>query len=187
MAPSTMRAGPDNLRRPPDVDAALAIRERQGCPEQRKICLVTGEIAGPDFNGGIGTANWGLASALRAAGFSVDVLYTRVEQGVPFCFRGTFSDQVTAFAVRGIRLMSICHLGKWNDWPAKSFHVLEHLKEAAHDVVFFNDTHGTAYYPLLARRTGNSHLAATSMCVVAHSATQWIQQINGSPIVSIED
>ena len=44
-----------------------------------RVCIVTGEIAGPDYNGGIGTANRGLALSLRNAGFAVDVLYTRVE------------------------------------------------------------------------------------------------------------
>jgi glycosyltransferase involved in cell wall biosynthesis len=188
MTPSTMLVGSGDSRRSPRVDDDAAIPwGKPRLHDQRKICLVTGEIAGPDFNGGIGTANWGLALALRAAGFPVHVLYTRVEHGVPFCFRGEFSDQVIAFANRGIHLMSICHMGKWNDWPAKSFYVLEHLKEAAYDVVFFNDTHGTGYYSLLARRTGSSDLLNTMMCVVAHSATQWIQQINGSPIASVED
>jgi len=46
-----------------------------------RVCIVTGEMAGPDYNGGIGTANRGLALALQNAGFSVDVLYTRVEGG----------------------------------------------------------------------------------------------------------
>src|SRR5262249_39864641 len=139
-------------------------------PVQGRICLVTGEFAGPDFNGGIGTANRGLALALRDAGFSVDVLYTPVEQGAPFCFRGTFADQVRAFAGRGIRLMSILYPGPWNDWPAKSFRAMEHLQQHKYDLAFFNDTHGTAYYPLLARRTGSSELSGTAMCVVAHSA-----------------
>jgi glycosyltransferase involved in cell wall biosynthesis len=153
----------------------------------KRICIVTGEIAGPDFNGGIGTANKGLAQALRKARFSVDVLYTRVEADVPFCFRGTFADQVSSFAADGIRLMSIRHPGRWNDWPAKSFRALEHLEERDYHFVFFNDTHGTAYYPLLARRTGHPRLAATRMYVVAHSATQWIQEVNEAPISTIED
>ncbi|MFO1060625.1 MAG: glycosyltransferase [Dongiaceae bacterium] len=152
-----------------------------------RVCLVTGEIAGPDFNGGIGTANRGLALALRKAGFAVDVLYTRVDGGAPFCFRGDFADQVSAFASHGIRLMSIRHEGPWNDWPAKSFRAMEHLEAGRYHLAFFNDTHGTGFYPLLARRTGNARLSGTTMCVVAHSATQWIQQVNEAPIPTIED
>ena len=156
-------------------------------PSTKRICLVTGELAGPDFNGGIGTANRGLVLALRVEGYQVDVLYTRVDQGQPFCFRGSFADQVEAFQYLGIRLMCIHHDGKWNDWLAKSYRAMEHLIYHEYDLVFFNDCHGIAYYPLLARRTGNPHLAKTIMCVITHSTTQWIAEINEQLSVSIED
>jgi glycosyltransferase involved in cell wall biosynthesis len=156
-------------------------------PAVKRICLVTGELAGPDYNGGIGTANRGLALALRARGHGVDILYTRVDREVPFCFRGTFAAQVEAFARLGIRLMCIRHGGEWHDWLAKSWLAMEHLIRQRYDFVFFNDTHGTAYYPLLARRTGSPALAATPMAVVTHSATQWIAELNESPITTLED
>ena len=156
-------------------------------PSTKRICLVTEEIAGPDFNGGIGTANKGLALALRAEGYQVDVLYTRVDEGQPFCFRGTFADQVTVFRDLGLRLWCIRHDGQWNDWLAKSYRALEHLVRHPYDLVFFNDCRGTAYYPLLSRRTGDPRLAGTIMCVVAHSSTQWIAEINEQSIASIDD
>jgi glycosyltransferase involved in cell wall biosynthesis len=156
-------------------------------PADKRICVVTGELAGPDYNGGIGTANRGLAIALRAQGYQVDVLYTRVDRDVPFCFRGTFADQVEAFRRLGIGLMCIRHAGEWNDWLAKSYRAMEHLAGGRYDFAFFNDTSGTAYYPLLARRTGSPQLARTIMCLVTHSATQWIAELNESLITSIED
>lgn len=156
-------------------------------PARRRICLVTGELAGPDYNGGIGTANRGLALALRRRGYRVDILYTRVSRLEPFCFRGTFEEQVEAYRSLGIRLLCIAHGGEWNDWLAKSHLAMGHLAAGGYDHVFFNDTHGTGYYPLLARRTGSPELARTSMAVVTHSATQWVAELNQSAITSVED
>ncbi len=165
----------------------VSTSDRPVAPSTKRICLVTEEIAGPDFNGGIGTANRGLVLALRAEGYEVDVLYTRVDHGQPFCFRGAFADQVKVFQGLGIRLSCIRHDGQWSDWLAKSYRALEHLVRYEYDLVFFNDCHGTAYYPLLSRRTGNPRLARTIMCVVAHSSTQWIAEINEKLITSIDD
>ncbi len=156
-------------------------------PATQKICLVTGELSGPDYNGGIGTANRGLALALRRHGYQVDILYTRVARQEPFCFRGTFEEQVEAYRGLGIRLVCIAHEGEWNDWLAKSHHSMVHLAAGRYDHVFFNDTHGMGYYPLLARRTGSPELARTTMAVVTHSATQWIAELNQSAIMSVED
>lgn len=152
-----------------------------------RICIVTGEIAGPDFNGGIGTANRGMALALQNAGFTVDVLYTRVQEGQAFCFRGRFEEQVAAFRALGINLMCIDHKGVWDDWLGKSLRVLEALQARQYDIAFFDDTHGTAYYTALARRTGNPALAQTRIVLVTHSATQWICDLNQAPVTTLAD
>ncbi len=152
-----------------------------------RVCIVTGEIAGPDYNGGIGTANRGLALALQRAGFAVDVLYTRVEAGQPFSFRRSFEEQVSAFRALGIDLMCIAHQGRWNDWLGKSLRVMEVLQAGAYDIAFFDDTHGTAYYTALAKRSGSAELARTALVVVTHSATQWIADLNQSPIQTLAD
>lgn len=156
-------------------------------PTRGRVYIVTGELAGPDFNGGIGTANRGLALALQRAGHAVDVLYTRVEAGQPFAFRGAFAGQVAAYRARGVNLMCISHDGQWDDWLAKSFRVMEALIDRSYDIVFFDDTHGTAYFSLLAKRTGSPALAETRLVVVAHSATQWICDINQAPVSSLND
>ena len=79
------------------------LRDR-AVPSRGKVCIVTGELAGPDFNGGIGTTNRGLAFVLRGLGFDVDVLYTRVNDGKPFSYRGTFADHVDAYRNHGVNL-----------------------------------------------------------------------------------
>jgi len=152
-----------------------------------KICIVTGELAGPDFNGGIGTTNRALALFLRSQGHDVDVLYTRVNEGNPFSVKGRFGDQVEAYRQFGIRLACIDNPGAWNDWQAKSYLAMQHLLRNTYDIVFFDDTHGTAYYPLLARKTGCRELQKTTMIVTAHSATQWIADLNRTPVTTFEE
>lgn len=152
-----------------------------------KVCIVTGELAGPDFNGGIGTTNRALALVLRGQGYEVDILYTRVEKGEPFSARGKFVDHVNAYRKVGVNLACIDHLGSWNDWQTKSYLALQHLLQHHYGVVFFDDTHGLAYYSLLARRTGNAELRATKMCVTAHSATQWISDLNQTPVTTLAE
>lgn len=117
----------------------------------------------------------------------VDVLYTRVESGKPFTFRGSFEEQVAAFRALGINLLCIDHKGKWDDWLGKSLRVMETLQSRPYDVAFFDDTHGTAYYTALAKRSGNPALAFTRLVVVTHSATQWICELNQSPVKTLSD
>ncbi len=156
-------------------------------PVGAKTCIVTSEIAGPFSNGGIGTTNRALASILRVHGFEVDVLYTQVHDGTPFSTHGQFVDHVAAYRKLGVNLMCVDHPGRWNDWQAKSYLSMQHLLRNQYDLVFFDDTHGTAYYPLLARRTGNTHLRNTLMCVTAHAATQWISDLNLAPVATFEE
>jgi glycosyltransferase involved in cell wall biosynthesis len=176
-----MTAGPvPESHRPESSARGLAARTK-------RICLVTSELAGPDYNGGIGTAVRGLAQTLVRNAYDVEILYTRVERWEPHCFRGSFEDQVNAYQRNGIRLRCLAHDGKWNDWLAKSYQVMTHLAAHRYDHVFFNDMHGEGYYSILERQTGSPHFAGTTMAVVLHSATQWIAELNQQGVNSIDD
>jgi glycosyltransferase involved in cell wall biosynthesis len=168
-------------------DSEMRLGSRVHVTKRARTCIVTGELAGPDFNGGIGTTNRALAIVLRRLGYDVEILYTRVDHGKPFSARGQFADHVKAYQRLGIRLSCIDNQGRWNDWEAKSYLSMQHLLRHRYDLVFFDDTHGTAYYPLLARRTGNADLRGTIMCVTAHSATQWIADLNQAPVTTFEE
>ncbi|SDB54125.1 glycosyltransferase family 4 protein [Bauldia litoralis] len=152
-----------------------------------RVCIVTGELAGPDFNGGIGTSNRGLSLALAAAGYEVDVLYTRVNDGRPFCTSGPFEQQVRSFARGDVTLRCIPHGGRWNEWLSKSYLVYRHLSRHRYDVVFFDDMHGNGYMTLLAKRAGAPELEYTTFCVVAHSATQWIFDANNMSVSGLAE
>jgi glycosyltransferase involved in cell wall biosynthesis len=156
-------------------------------PTGRRMCIVTGELAGPCYNGGVGTANRALALVLRSLGHEVDILYTQVAQEKPFTDRGEFSDHVKVFRKLGIALTSIEHEGNRYDWLAMSHLCLQHLLQHRYDLVFFDDLFGNGYYSLLARRMGSAKLRATKMCVTAHSALQWISDDNQIPITTLAD
>jgi glycosyltransferase involved in cell wall biosynthesis len=151
-----------------------------------KICIVTGELEGPHFNGGVGTTNRALALVLRSLGYEVDILYVHVEKGIPLCLRGTFAEHVAAYRNLGIQLLCIDNQADRYNWQARSYLSLQHLLRNRYDLVFFDDMDGAAYYPLLARRTGNMQLRATTMCVTAHSAFQWVTELNQTPITKFE-
>jgi glycosyltransferase involved in cell wall biosynthesis len=148
----------------------------------RKVCLVTGELEGPFFNGGVGTQNRAQAIVLRGLGYDVDILYTQVNRGTPFCLRGAFADHVRAYRSLGIRLLCIDNEDESSNWLARSFLALKHLLRHRYDLVFFDDMLGTAYYPLLARRTGAPELCRTRMCVTAHGAVEWTAELNQTSV-----
>lgn len=157
-----------------------------GINRRERLCIVTGELAGPFYNGGIGTTNRALAFTCRMLGYEVDVLYTHVSKGEPFSLRGLFSEHIETFSKHGVRLQYIPNESEWFNWQQRSYLALKHLQEHKYDLVFFDDMEGTGYYPLLARHTGCPDLVRTCMCVTAHSATQWIKELNHTAIDSID-
>jgi glycosyltransferase involved in cell wall biosynthesis len=152
-----------------------------------RVCIVTGDVAGLILNAGVGTANRAMAHLLSALGYEVDILFTRVHEGKPFCERGTFADHVEAFRNVGVNLMCIDNAGSWNDWQAVSYAALRHLIRGRYDLAFFDDMDGTAYYSLLARRTGRAELLPTVVCVTTHGAREWHFELNQMPVRTFED
>ena len=152
----------------------------------KKICVVTGELEGPFYNGGVGTQNRALAIVLSRLGYDVDILYTQVNRGTPFCLRGTFADHVSAFQNLGIRLLCIDNEQESTNWHARSFLALQHLLRHRYDLVFFDDMLGTAYYPLLARRTDAPSLRGTKMSVTLHGSVEWAADLNQAPVTHFE-
>jgi glycosyltransferase involved in cell wall biosynthesis len=160
------------------VSRADVSRDEGALSTLERVCIVTGELAGPFYNGGVGTTNRGLALALRRLGYEVDILYTSVGDGKPLCIRGRFADHVAEFANLGIRLECIENEQSLYDWRARSYQALQHLMRRRYQAVFFDDMDGTGYYPMLARKTGAPSLKMTKMCITLHSAVQWILDLN---------
>ena len=148
---------------------------------KRRICLVTAEFHGLFKNGGIGTANTGLALTLAQAGHDVTVAY--VDAGlVDYHERlAAAADTIAAWARRGIRLEFVPRnpalRAGHEDHVAASFAVLQYLQGRGFDIVFFNECGGQGYYPLLAKKAG-LFADAPRMVVVTHGANAWVLELN---------
>jgi glycosyltransferase involved in cell wall biosynthesis len=164
-----------------DTDFANAAIVPARAGSGARICIVTGELEGPYLNGGIGTTNRALAIVLRSLGYEVDILYTNVERGTPFCFRGKFADYVEAYRDLGIRLVCIDHRGERRDGLARSYLAMRHLLSERYQLAFFDDFEGTGFYSALARRTGNPLMRETRICVTTHSSFEWLLNV-GQPV-----
>ena len=149
---------------------------------KRRVCIVTAEFHGLFKNGGIGTANTGLALTLAEAGHDVTVAY--VDAGlVDFDERvAAAADTIAAWEKRGVRLEFVPRnpalRAGHEDHVAASFAVLQYLRGRGFDIVFFNECGGQGYYPLLAKKAG-LFPDAPRMIVVTHGANAWVLELNG--------
>jgi O-antigen biosynthesis protein len=145
-----------------------------------RICLVTSEFHGLFKNGGIGTANTGLATALAAAGHEVTVAYvdpagwSGLAQSEPFLAqrarwreRGILLDFVPRWPRLKTTVEDLC-------WAVS---VLEYLRARRFDVALFNECGGQGYFALLAKRAG-VFPEAPRMIVVTHGASDWARELN---------
>jgi glycosyltransferase involved in cell wall biosynthesis len=144
------------------------------------IVLVTNEFQGLFKNGGIGTANTGLARALADAGFSVQVAYVgaRLEDKVEL---EKFSSVKEDLKRLGIRLEAVpASPNLWDtfgDARRTSYAVYQYLKTQTFSVVYFNDCGGQAYFTCLAKRSGLA-FENSKIVVVTHGPHCWLHEIN---------
>ena len=148
---------------------------------KRRVCLVTAEFHGLFKNGGIGTANTGLALTLARAGHDVTVAY--VDAGlVDYDERvAAAADTITAWEKRGIGLEFVPRnpalRAGHEDHVAASFSVLQYLLGRGFDIVFFNECGGQGYFPLLAKKAA-LFPDAPRMIVVTHGSNAWVLELN---------
>ena len=148
---------------------------------KRRVCLVTAEFHGLFKNGGIGTANTGLALTLAQAGHEVTVAY--VDAGlVDFDERvAAAADTIAAWAKRGVRLEFVPRnpllRAGHEDHVAASFTVLQFLQGRGFDAVFFNECGGQGYFALLAKKAG-LFPDAPRLIVVTHGSNAWVLELN---------
>ena len=123
---------------------------------KRRVCLVTAEFHGLFKNGGIGTANTGLALTLAEAGHDVTVAY--VDAGlVDFEERvAAASDTIADWGKRGVNLEFVPRnpmlRAGHEDHVAASFTVLQYLQGRGFDVVFSTNAAGRATIPCSPKR-----------------------------------
>jgi glycosyltransferase involved in cell wall biosynthesis len=181
---------PDDPVRPnfPPLDLT-----RPAKPARRRVCLVTTEFQGLFKNGGIGTANTGLAFTLALAGFEVTVAFADADEKGPRVREGNFPELKETYGQLGITLdfvpASRFITNAFDDPRSASYCVYLYLKQHEFDVVYFNDCGGHGYYSLLAKRVGVFRNAPL-MYVVAHGPQEWVLELNSlrywnrSPVIS---
>lgn len=184
----TLRKKPvsSNMQEQIDVTPAKSARST-------RVCLVTTEFHGLFKNGGIGTANTGLAFALLGAGFDVTVAFADADQHGPRVKGCNFSELQDQYRELGISLDFVpanpLIAAAFDDPRSAGYCVYLYLKQHAFDVVYFNDCGGLGYFSLLAKRTG-VFLNAPRMYVVAHGPHEWVLELNSlrywsrTPVIS---
>ena len=152
-----------------------------GSHNSLRVCLVTTEFHGLFKNGGIGTANTGLALALASAGYRVTVAFSDSDQHGPRLEEGNFADLAKHYARLGITLDSVpaypAVAKGFGDPRSASYCVYIYLRDRSFDVVFFNDCGGQGFFSLLAKRTGVL-AKPPRMYVVAHGPHEWVLDLN---------
>jgi len=149
-----------------------------------RVCLITTEFHGLFRNGGIGTANTGLALALGQADFDVTVAYANSDENGPRLKEGDFHDLKAHYHQLGITLdfvpASQLIARSFDDARSASYCVYLYLKRHEFDVVYFNDCGGHGYYSLLAKRVGVFQ-NPPRMYIVAHGPQEWVMELNSIP------
>ncbi len=141
-----------------------------------RICFITVEFHGLFKNGGIGTANTGLALALAAQGFAVTVAIANADAAGPSPSSGSYAELQAHYARQGIKLEHVPPI-KPECPRAVSLAVYEYVRKQSFDIVMFNDNGGQGFYTMLAKRTGLM-ANAPLLCVVAHGPLDWVAELN---------
>jgi GT2 family glycosyltransferase/glycosyltransferase involved in cell wall biosynthesis len=150
-----------------------------------QICIVTGDIAGPIRNGGIGTFYRALAFELAAAGHRVTVLYTLGD----FCETLSIDHWRKWYAEKNIEFVPLPPLCSFTrpHTPARiSLDVYHWLRERSFDLVHCPEWRGNAFYSLLARRQGLA-FPSTLFVIGTHSPTAWHRDGMGIFLTDIDD
>jgi glycosyltransferase involved in cell wall biosynthesis len=146
----------------------------------RRICIVTNELNGLHKNGGIGTANTGLALALAASGFEVTVLYSNLVEASS----AELARLRRSYGAKGVALEIIGETPAlrhpFSSASSVSYAVYLFARERRFDVIYFHDNCGRGYYSLLAKHTG-CYPNAPLLVVVAHGPNEWVHELNSSP------
>ena len=149
-----------------------------------RICLVTTEFHGLFKNGGIGTANTGLAIAMAEEGFDVVVAFVDAYAAQTPQRDEEFAAARKRFAQIGVTLERVPRhplLGQDADDLAMAYSVYGYLLPHKFDVVLFNECGGQGYYALLAKRLG-IYPDPPAMYVVTHGSCEWVDELNAELI-----
>jgi glycosyltransferase involved in cell wall biosynthesis len=152
--------------------------------QSTRICIASYEIAGPDINGGVGTAYLSLARALASAGHSVTVLHLSRD------LADTDAPQWRKYFRKiGITFVPLPRRTALIDAPFNlrtSYEAYLWLREHVFDIIHFPELRGHGYYSLIAKHQGHA-FADCVICVGTHSPISWIRQLNREFIDDVDE
>lgn len=144
---------------------------------KRRVCIVTTEFHGLFKNGGIGTANTGLALTLAEAGCDVTVLFANL----PIPPDAELRRLRERYRKDGIKLEVIFGTPSipkpFSSARSASYAVYLFLRDHEFDVVYFHDNCGRGFYSLAAKHAA-CFPAPPLMFVVAHGPSEWVYELN---------
>ena len=173
-----------NLRPPARVIPKYeASNSTEALSQRLKICIVTRDIIGVIRNGGIGTANAGLAEALVRAGHQVTVLFMGgvVEDK-------TIRHWIDYYRAKGIELAlpSVPPLAlSGPDYAVRSYQAAEWLRHRDFKVIYFHDWGGVSYFSTLLKKQRLA-FQNTALGIVLHAPSRWVDEFSEYPVQSFD-
>jgi glycosyltransferase involved in cell wall biosynthesis len=145
----------------------------------KKVCLVTPDISGFVFNGGVGTATVALARLLVEQGHKVDILFSN---------RQTAHDQAfvwwqARFLEEGITLLTVenpdFYISHGHEFVRFSYAIYEQLRDSTYDRIIFTEMSGCGYFCLRSKEAGLD-FQKTDLWVIFHGPSLWHLRFNGA-------
>jgi glycosyltransferase involved in cell wall biosynthesis len=147
-----------------------------------KICLVTEELSGLGFPGGIGAAFYELAVMLEKNNFQIDILYCPI--GNEFKLEDKKNKITLEFARKNIKLQFF-EANIWVNEPItyekKSYAISQWFesKENYYEFIHFHDYKGLGYFTCKLKKQGLA-LLDTKIILQLHGTTRWTIQTNNT-------
>ena len=153
---------------------------------KKKLCIATTEFQLFHKNGGIGTANTGLAIAMSQAGHDVTVVLGTVTEDENTIRCKTFFESNYNIKICIVPLPKEIRLEEVTEYSlglSYCFHCW--LSTQDFDVVNLDDFGAMGYYALVSKKIGVSYLETRFICQV-HGPTDWLIKGQGYPFNGLE-
>jgi glycosyltransferase involved in cell wall biosynthesis/GT2 family glycosyltransferase len=165
-----------------NVGSYFSLKRRNGLNSlnsQRKICLVTDELAGIPPAGGIGAAFLELARVLSSDGFEVDVLYCQARYVDDKKFPDRLKREMENVGARFFVLNPYNYTTPAFTPSKISYAIYKWLEErdGEYSTIHFHDYKGLAFFPLMAR-VQSLALLHSHIVVQIHGPSRWALEAN---------
>ncbi|MBK8176661.1 MAG: glycosyltransferase [Rhodospirillales bacterium] len=149
--------------------------------QSKRVCFVTTEFHGLFKNGGIGTANTGLAIEFAEAGWEVTVLFIDCDDNGPRIRSEPFVDVAARYRSMGITLDYLPRYSEifeqFRDIRRVSYAIYKYVRDKNYGVIYFNECGGQGFYTVMAAKAGVM-AGNPKTLVVTHGPNDWTHELN---------